>query len=208
MNSCTNQSEFGTHKRICGIKAKSVYIPCKETHVKWDKHFKKMPIYSIIIGDFEARNELIFNQDKQHCKTIEICKQIPCCKGFYVINKLKDLPIEMGYYNSPFGQNNVEWFLSKINNIDFQMREFFKLNRKPKITNRSDKLFLKVNICWFCDKEFRNVNDKVRHYCKFSGNYSGAAHQSCIDYVNKSEQQKFFPVSYHNFSKYDNHMFF
>ena len=76
----------------------------------------------------------------------------------------------MGYYKSPFGHNNVKWLLNKINNIEFQMREFFKQNLKPKITIISDKLFLKANICWLCDKEFRNMNDKVRHYCKLTGN--------------------------------------
>ena len=35
-----------------------------------------MPINSIIIADFEARNESIIDQDKQRCKTIDICKQI------------------------------------------------------------------------------------------------------------------------------------
>ena len=38
--------------------------------------------------------------------------------------------------------------------------------------------------------------------------YLGAAHQTCIDYVNKVNLHKFIPVLYHNFSKYDCHMFF
>ena len=69
-------------------------------------------------------------------------------------------------------------------------------------------MFIKTNICWLSDKGFRNVIDKVKHYCKLSGNYLGTAHQSCIDYINKADQHKFLPVLYHNFSKYDNHMFF
>ena len=52
------------------------------------------------------------------------------------------------------------------------------------------------------------MNDKVKHYCKLSGNYLGAAHQSCIDYVHKSAQHNFIPVFYHNFTKYHNHIFF
>ena len=207
LNSYSIQSELTTHKILCGNKAKSVYIPCKETHVKWNKYYQKMPIYSMIIADFEARNEPIANQKTQHNKTIDICKQIPCCNGFYIINKINDLPIEIGYYKSPFGQNNVKWFLNKIDNIEFQMCEFFKQNLKPKII-KSDKLFLKTNICWLCDKKFIIKNDKIKHYCKLTGNYLGAAHQSCIDYVNKANQHKFIPVLYHNFSKYDNHMFF
>ena len=53
-----------------------------------------------------------------------------------------------------------------------------------------------------------NVVDKVKHYCKLFGNYSGAARQSSVDYVNKANQHKLIPVVYHNFSKIDNHKFF
>ena len=88
------------------------------------------------------------------------------------------------------------------------MSEFFKQNLKPKITIKSDKIFLKAKFCWLCDINFININEKVRHYCKLTGKYLGASHQSCIDYVNKVNQHKFIPVLYHNFSKYDNHMFF
>ena len=84
------------HKRLCGIKNKFVDIPCKETVVNWDKFYQKMPIYSISDADFEARSEPIFDKDKQHCKTIDVCKRIACCIGFYVVNKLNVLPIEMG----------------------------------------------------------------------------------------------------------------
>ena len=79
---------------------------------------------------------------------------------------------------------------------------------KPKITIKSEKSFLKVNICWLCDINFVKINEKVRHYCKMTGRYLGAAHQTCIDYVNKVNLHKFIPVLYHNLSKYDIHMFF
>ena len=202
------QSELTTHKKLCGNKNKSVYIPSKKTHVKWNKYYQKMPIYSIIIADFEARNEPIITQDNVVSKTIDVCKQILCCNGFYVINKINDLPIKMDYYKSTFGENNVKWFLNKVYNIEFQMSEFFKQNLKPKITIKSEKSFLKSNICWLCDINFVNIKEKVRHYCKMTGRYLGAAHQTCIGYVNKVNLHKFIPVLYHNFSKYDNHMFF
>ena len=114
----------------------------------------------------------------------------------------------MDYYKSPFGENNVKWFFKKINNIEFQMSEFFKQNTKAKITLKSDNLFLKSNICWLCDINFININEKVKHYCKLSGKYLGAAHHSCIDYVNTANLYKIIPVLCHNFSKLDNHMFF
>ena len=102
LSSYSVQSELITHKRLCVTINKSVYIPCKETHVKWNKYYQKMPIYSIIIADFEARNELIINQDNVTSKTIDVCKQTPSCNGFYMINKINNLPIEMDYNKSTF----------------------------------------------------------------------------------------------------------
>ena len=207
LSSYSQQSQLDNHKRLCANKEKSVYLPCKQTHIKWDKYYQKKPIYSMIIADFEARNEPI-NENVEESNTIDVCKQMPTCNGFYVINNIKDLPIEMGYYKSPFVQNNVSWFLSKVSNIEDRIKEFFKQNLNPTITVKASKLFLKANICWLCDNEFRNLNDKVQHYCKLTGKYLGASHQTCIDYVNKVDQHKFILILYHNFSKYDNHMFF
>ena len=70
------------------------------------------------------------------------------CNGFYVINTINDLPVHLDYNKSSFGRNKNELFLNKINNIEDQIREFFKLNRKPKITNKTDELFVKLNVCW------------------------------------------------------------
>ena len=50
----------------------------------------------MIVADFEARNEPVFDPDKDQCKTIDVCKQIPCWNGFNVINKLNDLPVQAG----------------------------------------------------------------------------------------------------------------
>ena len=60
------------------------------------------------------------------------------------------------------------------------MREFFKLDRKPKKTNKSDKLFVKVNFCWLCDRYFKKLVVEIKHYRNLCGKYLRAAHQSCI----------------------------
>ena len=40
------------------------------------------------------------------------------------------------------------------------MREFLKIDRKPKKTNKSEKFIVKVNFCWLCDKSFKQRVDK------------------------------------------------
>ena len=67
----------------------------------------------------------------------------------------------MGYYKSPFGRNNFNGFLNEISKRECQMREFSKLDRKSKTTNKSDKLFVKVTTCWLCDNEYKKVVDEV-----------------------------------------------
>ena len=47
----------------------------------------------------------------------------------------------------PFGQTDIEWFLNGIYNIENQMREIFEIDKKPKKSNKSEKLFVKVTIC-------------------------------------------------------------
>ena len=43
LNSYTNQLELTTLKRLSGNNDKSLYLPCKENHVKWDKCYEKSP---------------------------------------------------------------------------------------------------------------------------------------------------------------------
>jgi len=48
------------------------------------------------------------------------------------------------------------------------------------------------------------MTDRVRDYCHFTGRFRGAAHSKCnMDY----KVNKFIPVFFHNFSKYDCHLF-
>ena len=141
LNIYSVQSKLMTHNILCGKKNKSVYIPSKKSHVKWNKYYQKMPIYSIIIADFEARNEPIINQDNVLSKTIDVCHQMPSCNGLYVINKINDMPIKMDYYKGTFGENNVKWFLNKINSIEFQMSEFFNRIKNLKLQSNQKNLF-------------------------------------------------------------------
>lgn len=47
-------------------------------------------------------------------------------------------------------------------------------------------------------------NNRVRNHCHLTGKYRGAAHENCnIQYVTP----KFIPICFHNFSKYDCHLF-
>ena len=51
------------------------------------------------------------------------------------------------------------------------------------------------------------MSDKVRDHCHLTGKYRGPAHSKCNINVTQ-KQSNFIPFIFHNFSKYDCHMFF
>ena len=78
------------------------------------KHFHKIPIYFRIYADFEADNEI--DNSNVGNKTTNIYKQNPVLIGYYIISDLQDV-LEGGYYESPLGYDNVDWFVKDINKI-------------------------------------------------------------------------------------------
>ena len=51
------------------------------------------------------------------------------------------------------------------------------------------------------------MSDKVRDHCHLTGEYRGPAHGKC-NFIVTQKQSNFIPFIFHNFSKYDCHMFF
>ena len=73
------------------------------------------------------------------------------------------------------------------------------------MTEKDLEDFKKSNFCRFCEKNFES--DKVRDHCHLTGKYRGPAHSKCNNNV-AQDQSNFIPFIFHNFSKYDCHMFF
>ena len=134
-----------------------------------------------------------------------IYKQNPVLNGFYIISELEDV-LESGYYESPLGYNNVDWYVNLVRKLENKMAFYFKNTKKDIIMTQEDKEdFDNNNICRFCEKEI--LSDKVRDHCHLTGKYRCAAHNICN--INVSQQKSnIIPFIFHNFSKYDCHMFF
>ena len=167
------------------------------------KHFHKNPLCFRIIADFEAKNEK--NNSKIGNKTTNIYKQNPVLNGYYIISELKDV-IESGYYESPLGYNNVDWFVREVIILENKMAFYFKNTKKDIImTGENEEDFKNNNSCRFCEKKI--LSDKVRDHCHLTGKYRGPAHNICNINV-KQKDSNFIPFAFHNFSNYDCHMFF
>ena len=86
------------------------------------------------------------------------------------------------------------------------MAFYFKNTKKDIIMKQKDEEgYRSNNTCRFCEKE--KLSDKVRDHCHITGKYRGPAHGKCNINVTQ-KQSNFIPFTFHNFSKYDCHMFF
>ena len=173
-----------------------------KSHLHWEKHFHKNPLYFRIYADFKADNE-----KDNTCignKTTNIYKQNPILNGYHIISELEDV-LKSEYHKPPLGYNNVDWFVDEVIKLENKMAFYFENTNKDIIMTQEDEDYRNDNICRFCEKEI--ISDKVRDHCHLTGSYRGPAHNTCNINVTQ-KQSNFIPFIFHNFSNYDCHMFF
>ena len=202
LNSYTCENVLINHKEKCGDDNICTIRTSNESHLYWKKHLHKIPLYSRIIADFEADNEI--DDSNVGNKTTNIYKQNPVLNGYYILSDLEDV-LKSDYYESPLGYNNVDWFVEEVLKLESKMAFYFKNAKKDIIMTQEDEDFDNNNICGFCEKNIES--DKVRDHCPLTGKYRGPAHNTCNMNV-KQKDSSFIPFAFHNFSNYDCHMFF
>ena len=203
MNSYTCENAFLNHKEKCGDDNICTIRTSNESHLYWKKHFHKNALYFRIYADFEADDEK--DDSKIGNKTTNIYKQKPVLNGHYIISELNDVS-ESGSYESPFGYDNVDWFVKEVIGLENKMACYFKETKKDIIMTQEDEEdFKNKSICRFREKGI--LSDKVRDHCHLTGKYRGPAHNTCNINV-KQKDSNFIPFAFHNFSNYDCHMFF
>ena len=95
------------HKPKCENNDITTIRTSSERHLHWKEPFHRNPLYFRIYADFEADNEI--DNYSIGNKTTNIYKQNPILNGFNIVSELNDI-LESGYYKSPLGYDNVDWF--------------------------------------------------------------------------------------------------
>ena len=111
LNSYTSENMLKLHKPKCENNDITTIRISLDSHLYWKKHFHKNPLYFRIYADFEADNEkdnrIIAN------KTTNIYKQNPVLNGYPIESELEEV-LQSGYYKSPLGYDNVDWFVNGL----------------------------------------------------------------------------------------------
>ena len=90
--------------------------------------------------------------------------------------------------------------LAKVTNKIYD--DFYRRPIPLELTKQEQISFDKAKTCHICKKEL--LNDKVRDHCHFTGQYRGAAHNSCNLQCRKP---MILPVIFHNLQGYDANLF-
>ena len=157
----TNQNALVNHKEKCGDDNICTIRTSSEPHLSWKKQFQKNPMIFKIIADFEADNEI--DGSSVGNKTTNIYKQNPILNGVYIISELEDV-LESGYYESPLGYNNVDWYVTDVIKLENKMAFYFKNTERDIIMTKEDEEDYKNNIiCRFCEKEIITILLYIRN---------------------------------------------
>ena len=111
LNSYTSENMLKIHKSKCENKDITTIRTWPESRLHWKKHFHKNPLFFGINADFEADNEK--DNSSLGNKTINIYKQNPILDGYEIVSELEDV-LKSGYYKSPLGYDNVDWFVDEV----------------------------------------------------------------------------------------------
>ena len=186
LNSHTYENALLNHREKCGDDNICTIKTSSESHLCWKKHFHKNPLYFRIIADFEADNEI--DNSKIGNKTTNIYKQNPVINGYYILSELNDV-LQKGYYKSPLGYNNIDWFVKEVRKLEIKMAFYFKETKKDIIMTKDNGEDYKNNtICRFCEKEI--LSDKVRDHFHLTGKYRGPTHNTCN--INVKQKDNYF----------------
>ena len=197
---------FQRHIEYCSSNESVVVkMPPKNTNLGFRNYFKKLPIPFVVYADFEC-----FTKSLETCKpnpagsyTLGYQKHEPSGFCFYIKGIVPNIFKPICFTKQKESDNVAEIFVSKLAMVTRKLYDDFYRHPKPlRLSEEEQKSFKEASICHICSKELKD--DKVRDHCHFTGEYRGAAHNSCNLQCKKP---LILPVIFHNLQGYDAHLF-
>ena len=195
------------HITYCSTN-ETVYVnmPPKNTMLCFNNYHKKFPIPFVVYADFECftkpMNTCSPNPEKSY--TYNYQKHEPSGFWFYIKGIDPNITFKPSLFTKTNSDDNVSaLFVYKLKKVVNRIYNDFYCRPIPlKLTPAEQILFDKAETCHICKKEL--LTDKVRDHCYFTGQYRGAAHNSCNFQCRKP---MILPVIFHNLKGYDAHLF-
>ena len=183
-----------------------VKMPPQNTMLGFKNYHKQLPIPFVVYADFECFTKPMntCSPNPEYSYTYNYQKHEPSGFCFYIKGINPNITFKPIIYTKTNSDDNVAAiFVSKLAKVTNRIyNDFYNRPIPLRLTRQKQISFHKSETCHICKKEL--LSDKVRDHCHFTGQYRGAAHNSCNLQCRKP---MILPVIFHNLQGYDAHLF-
>ena len=192
----------------------AVKMPTKNSILKFQNHFKKLPIPFTIYADFECFtipvNSCQPNPNKRFTQGYQKHEPRGYCLYIKALDGLNTNFKPIVYTKKTPDEDISKTFIKHVVKLTHQIYQEYYLKPKPyNLTSQEENDLQSARYCHICEKKlFRDkVTEKilkVRDHCHFTGEYRGAAHNECNLNCKKP---LILPVIFQNLQGYDSYLF-
>ena len=201
------------HSEICcNIPIQAVQVVGEE--ILFKNSVKTEESLFRIYGDFECLLQECEEGDIND-KTVKVQKHVPCSVAWVLISDHPDVESRSFLYRplpnpemtlEESSQQVINELMKSLQQIEEELHPY-QLEVKPMaLTKEQEAEFQAATHCYMCEEIFYEREEnfrKVRDHNHATGEYRGAAHQSCN--LNK-RRTTHIPVFFHNLRGYDSHL--
>ena len=184
----------------------AVKMPPRNTMLCFKNYHKQLPIPFVVYADFECFTKPLntCSPNPEYSYNYTYQKHEPSGFCFYIKGIDPNTKFEPILYTKTKSTDDISAiFVSKLAKVTNKIyNDFYRRPIPLRLTKQEQISFDKAKTCHICKKEL--LSDKVRDHCHFTGQYRGAAHNSCNLQCRKP---MILPVIFHNLQGYDAHLF-
>lgn len=207
LNHFYNKTALDNHQAVC-FKENfcQIEMPTEEKKFIQFKNFKnQLEVPYIIYADIETLlqkpdqniGEGTSQGTSQASKTHQ---HIPYSIGYYIKCTFDD---SKSVYASKRGPKCIEWFMGELKDRAYEFVNILKNDVGfVEMTREQQRKFKEATKCHICEIEFLPTDKRHRDHSHLTGEYRGAAHDTCNQHFRASKR---IPVVFHNLSAYDAH---
>lgn len=188
------------HRRDClthGVQ-KTVFPPVGE-EIKFSKPETTHPIHIFGVFDFETKMVKSETNRFDNTQTVPVNEQRVVAYSIAFFDRDKNVIFEETQSSE---ENCISMFLDTLDRLEPLFMKKFYSDTVVNMTDEDTAQFDAALLCYMCEEPFSEINPKVLDHDHMTGEFIGAAHNTCNM---RRIGQRLIPLAAHNWSGFDSH---